>query len=84
MSEEALSDYASYELGNIEGFPESIEAYLVSGLIALETKLSNMEGVVKAAGNWDRAHPNPHGHCDNDDLRQCVTAYALKEALREV
>lgn len=42
------------------------------------------EEVVKAADAWGRAHPNLNGQCDEDDLRQCVTAYALKEALREV
>ncbi len=47
-------------------------------------QIEEVGGVMKAADEWDRAHPNPQGHCDNDDLRMCVTAYALKEALREV
>lgn len=47
----------------------------------LKARLAGVEAVVKAASNWDRAHPNIEGHCDNDDLRMCVTARALKEAL---
>ncbi len=50
-----LSDYASYELGNIEGFPEHVEARLVSGIDALEVKLSKMEPWWNRMSNEDIA-----------------------------
>lgn len=45
------------------------------------TELTELLNIVEAALNWDRAHPNPDGHCDNDDLRMCVTACVLKGVL---
>jgi hypothetical protein len=48
------------------------------------TELRKLLEIAEAAMNWDRAHPDPNGHCDDDDLRMCVTAQALKVALMEV
>ncbi len=45
------------------------------------TELTELLEIVEAAGIWDQAHPNQYGHCDNDDLRMCTTAYTLKEVL---
>lgn len=49
------------------------------------TAMLNEDAALKriedAAREWNKAHPNPNGHCDTDDLRGCVTARALKDAL---
>jgi len=79
MSEMKLSEHVRSmepDLGNVAlDIADDIEA--------LEAKLSKVEDVLEAAANWNRAHPNPEGHCDNDDLRMCVTGRALKEALMD-
>ena len=47
----------------------------------LEADNAALKRIVDTAKEWDRAHPDPNGHCDASDLRGCVTARALKDAL---
>lgn len=46
--DDKLSDYVSYELGNIEAVPPEVEARIVSGLVALEQQVEDLDGELHA------------------------------------
>ena len=51
-SDVKLSDYASYELGNIKEVPDHVEAYIVSHIIQLEARNKTLSKVLIEDHDW--------------------------------